>query len=100
MLMALESGELAASVIGDRIAAVRRGAGILELETLYRAAYKTRFHSRLRICSLMRRAAFVPGLAQLAIRVCGRSDHLRHRLSRATRGSSPETYRLPGRLNG
>jgi flavin-dependent dehydrogenase len=100
MLMALESGELAASVIGDRIAAVRRGAGILELETLYRAAYKTRFHSRLRICSLMRRAAFVPGLAQLAIRVFGRSDHLRHRLSRATRGSSPETYRLPGRLNG
>jgi hypothetical protein len=100
MLMALESGELAASVIGDRIAAIRRGAGILELETLYRAAYKTRFHSRLRICSLMRRAAFVPGLAQLAIRVFGRSDHLRHRLSRATRGSSPETYRLPGRLNG
>jgi flavin-dependent dehydrogenase len=100
MLMALESGELAASVIGDRIAAIRLGAGILELETLYRAAYKTRFHSRLRICSLMRRAAFVPGLAQLAIRVFGRSDHLRHRLSRATRGSSPETYRLPGRLNG
>jgi len=100
MLMALESGELAASVIGDRIAAIRRGAGTLELETLYRAAYKTRFHSRLRICSLMRRAAFVPGLAQLAIRVFGRSDHLRHRLSRATRGSSPETYRLPERLNG
>jgi len=100
MLMALESGELAASVIGDRIAAIRRGAGTLELETLYRAAYKTRFHSRLRICSLMRWAAFVPGLAQLAIRVCGRSDHLRHRLSRATRGSAPETYCLPERLNG
>jgi flavin-dependent dehydrogenase len=97
MLMALESGELAASVIGDRITAIRRGAGILELETQYRAAYKTRFHSRLRICSLMRRAAFVPGLAQLAIRVCGQSDHLRQRLSRATRGSVPEAYCLPER---
>jgi menaquinone-9 beta-reductase len=100
MLMALESGELAASVIGDRIAAIRRGAGIVELETLYRAAYRTRFHARLRVCSLMRRAAFVPGLAQLAIRVFGLSDHLRHRLSRATRGSAPETYCPPGRLNG
>jgi menaquinone-9 beta-reductase len=100
MLMALESGELAASVIGDRIAAIRRGTGILELETLYRAAYKTRFHSRLRLCSLMRRAAFVPGLAQLAIRVFGLSDHFRHRLSRATRGSARETYSLPERLNG
>ena len=100
MLMALESGELAAGVIGDWIAAIRHGAGISELETLYRAGYKTRFHSRLRICSLMRRAAFVPGLAQLAIRVCGRSDHLRHRLSRATRGNAPEPFCLSERLNG
>lgn len=100
MLMALESGELAAQVIGDRMAEIRRGAGIVELEMLYRAAYKTRFHSRLRICSMMRRAAFVPGLAQLAIRVFGASDHLRHRLSRATRGGAPETYCLPERLNG
>ena len=100
MLMALESGALAAGVIGDRMAEIRRGAGIVELETIYRAAYKTRFHSRLRICSMMRRAAFVPGLAQLAIRAFGRSDHLRQRLSRATRGSTPETYCLPERLNG
>ncbi len=97
MLMALESGELAAGSIGDRMTEIRRGAGIVELETTYRAAYKARFHSRLRICSLMRRAAFVPGLAQLAIRACGRSDHLRQRLSHATRGSAPETYCLPER---
>ena len=88
MLMALESGELAASVIGNQLGA---SAGLLSLEERYRAAYKARFHSRLRICSLMRRAAFVPGVAQVAIRVFGLSDHLRHRLSRATRGT-------PGKL--
>jgi menaquinone-9 beta-reductase len=87
MLMALESGELAASVIGNHLGATNPGTGLLELEARYRAAYQARFDSRLRICSLMRRAAFVPGLAQMAIRVCGLSDHLRHRLSRATRGT-------------
>lgn len=88
MLMALESGELAASVIGHQLGATGLGAGLVELEGSYRAAYKAMFHSRLRICSLLRRAAFVPGLAQAAIRVFGSSDHLRHRLSRATRGTS------------
>ena len=85
MLMALESGELAAGVIGDHMEAVRLGAGFVDLETRYRAAYKERFHLRLRICSMMRRAAFVPGLAQLAIGVFGASDRFRRRVSRATR---------------
>ena len=97
MLMAMESGELAANVIADQMAAIRLGTGVVELETRYRAAYKTRFHSRLRVCSMMRRAAFVPGLAQMAIGVFGRSDHLRRRVSRATRGRTPATYCLPQR---
>ena len=84
MLMALESGELAASVIRDQAEAT---GPRVELEESYRAAYQAKFHSRLRICALLRRAAFVPGLAQAAIRVFGLSDHLRHRLSRATRGT-------------
>jgi menaquinone-9 beta-reductase len=88
MLMALESGELAAGVIGDHLATIRLGAGFVELETSYRAAYKARFHARLRVCSMIRRAAFLPGLAQMAIGVFGLSDHLRHRVSRATRGQS------------
>ena len=99
MLMALESGELAAGVISDHLPAIRLGAGLVDLETRYRAAYKTRFHSRLRVCSMIRRAAFVPGLAQMAIRVFGTSDHLRRRVSRATRGGAPETYSLSERLN-
>jgi flavin-dependent dehydrogenase len=99
MLMALESGELAAGVIGSYITAIRSGAGLAELETRYRAAYRKRFHSRLRTCSMLRRAAFVPGLAQLAIRFFGASDSLRQRVSRATRGDAGETCSLHQRLN-
>ena len=99
MLMALESGELAAGVIGNQMPAIRSGAGIAELETTYRAAYRKKFHSRLRTCSMIRRAAFAPGLAQLAIRLFGASDSLRHRVSRATRGDARETYSLHQRLN-
>lgn len=95
MLMALESGELASRVIADQLA----GAGLANLETSYRAAYKLRFHSRLRVCSLIRRAAFIPGLAQMAIGAFGLSDQLRRRVSRATRGDSSETYCLSQRLN-
>jgi len=98
MLMALESGELAAGVIREHICAIRSGAGLVELETAYASAYRKRFHSRLRVCSMMRRAAFVPGLAQLAIRAFGASDRLRRGMSRATRGGRPEAYCLHERL--
>jgi menaquinone-9 beta-reductase len=124
MLMALESGELAADVISEQrygtptrrgservhdassVAsveadplAIASGSVNFDLESRYRAAYKTRFDSRLRICSMIRRAAFVPGLAQFAIRLFGASDHLRRRVSWATRGGAPKTYSLSERLN-
>ncbi|HMJ24275.1 MAG TPA: FAD-dependent monooxygenase [Pyrinomonadaceae bacterium] len=99
MLMALESGELAAGVIGDHLPALRSGAGVDDLNNRYHAAYKTSFDSRLRTCSMIRRAAFVPGLAQLAIGVFGASERLRRRVSRATRSGAPETYSLSERLN-
>jgi menaquinone-9 beta-reductase len=100
MLMALESGELAARVIGDRLDSIRAGLGTSELEKIYGAEYQAKFHSRLRVCSLMRRGAFIPGLAQLAIRIFATSDRLRHCVSRATRGGPAETFCLPERLNG
>ena len=84
MLMALESGELAASAVTRHL---ERG-GDQEFELLdsdYRALYAERFNTRLRVCALLRRAAFVPGLAAAAILACGASDHLRRRLARATR---------------
>ena len=93
MLMALESGELAAEIIADHLDAVRGGSGFEELGKQYRIAYEKRFDSRLRICSLMRRAAFVPGLAELAIRFFGTSDRLRQFVTRATRGTSRDDLR-------
>jgi flavin-dependent dehydrogenase len=96
MLMAMESGELAARLIGERLGAIRDGSGVDELARVYRSSYNEKFHSRLRICSVMRRAAFVPGLAQMAIRIGGVSDRLRRRISRATRGVPAETVCLPG----
>jgi len=86
MLMAMESGELAASVITNRLAEIRQGAQITELGNHYRTRYQQRFDSRLRLCSIMRRAAFVPGLAELAIRFFAASKLLRRNVTRATRG--------------
>jgi flavin-dependent dehydrogenase len=85
MLMALESGELAARVITPRLAGLRGGEGFEELASDYRALYGVRFNARLRVSSLLRRAAFVPGLAATAIRLFGASTGMRRRLAQATR---------------
>jgi flavin-dependent dehydrogenase len=99
MLMALESGQLAARVIGDHLRADGSDSSVTGLAARYKAAYRSRFDSRLRTCSLIRRAAFVPGLAQMAIGVFGASERLRRRVSRATRSSAPETYSQAERFN-
>jgi flavin-dependent dehydrogenase len=93
MLMALQSGELVAQVIATHLEAIRDGRGLEELSEEYRAAYNRIFDSRLRVCSLMRRAAFVPGLAELAIRFFDKSVRLRQFVTRATRGGSRENLR-------
>jgi flavin-dependent dehydrogenase len=93
MLMALESGELVAEVILDHLETIRTGHGLEELGAQYRSVYERRFDSRLRICSLMRRAAFVPGLAEMAIRLFRTSDRLRQCVTRATRGASRDNLR-------
>lgn len=85
MLMALESGEIAADVIAMHLSALRRGGSFRPLAREYEAIYRARFGARLRLCSLLRRAAFVPGLAAAAIRLFGSSERLRRRMARATR---------------
>lgn len=85
MLMALESGEIAALVIARHLRQLRVGQGFDELAGNYRALYHDRFNARLRACSLLRRAAFVPGLAAAAIHLFGTSEGLRRRMARATR---------------
>jgi flavin-dependent dehydrogenase len=93
MLMALQSGELVAQIIADHLDAIRNGCGFDELSAQYQVAYEKRFDSRLRICSLMRRAAFVPGLAEMAIRFFRTSDRLRQFVTRAARGPSGDDLR-------
>jgi flavin-dependent dehydrogenase len=96
MLMALESGELAARSVARWLDGL--GQKPLSFDSLgsdYRSLYLKRFNARLRICALLRRAAFVPGLAEAAILACGASTHLRRRLARATR--RPPLKSLSGR---
>jgi flavin-dependent dehydrogenase len=87
MLMALESGELVAGLIGERLPQLRNGSET-DLATAYTSSYQKQFNSRLRLCSLIRRAAFVPGMADLAIRFFGVSEAVRRRVTRATRSTS------------
>jgi menaquinone-9 beta-reductase len=86
MLMALESGEIAARVITQHLAGLRKSEQAFEqLAARYRRLYRERFNRRLNLCALLRRAAFVPGLASLAIRLFGASERLRRPVARATR---------------
>ena len=85
MLMAFESGELAAG-------AIMRHRNNLTNDALaqeYTEEYARKFDSRLRICGLLRRAAFKPRLADLGIAIFGASEQLRSKIARATR--SPES---------
>ncbi len=93
MLMALESGILAADMITRHLAMLRQGEAFESLASDYRAAYLRRFHQRLRISGLLRRAAFVPRLAEAAILFFGASSRIRRKLARATRHSSSREAR-------
>jgi flavin-dependent dehydrogenase len=87
MLIALESGELAAQTITNQLERLRRNASFAPLACEYRMEYGKKFDSRLRICSLLRRAAFVPSLAEAAILFFGISTRLRCKVARTTRPS-------------
>lgn len=79
MLMAFESGELAAEVV------VRNRENLTAVESEYAAEYVRKFDSRLRICSLLRRVAFKPRLAGCAIAILGASTRLKSKIVSATR---------------
>jgi menaquinone-9 beta-reductase len=100
MLMAFESGELAAAVLARRLDGLRRacasggaapgGGPFAALAEEYRALYRERFDARLRVCSALRRAAFAPAwAAEAAVRALGASEALRRLLARATRSGRP-----------
>lgn len=98
MLMALESGELAAQAIIRHLARLRRDGSFEILAGDYRASYDERFRARLRVCAGLRRAAFVPRLAEALIYLLGASDWARRRLARATRNAKVQgsKFKLQG----
>lgn len=84
MLMALESGELAAQVIVRHRNKLDAGG----LAADYLESYRKKFDSRLKICSLLRRAAFHPRLTELGVALFGASERFRSRVARATRSAA------------
>lgn len=88
MLMALQSGEVAAKTILEYLGRLQESASFDSLASDYRVRYAKSFDSRLRISGLLRRAAFVPRLADAAIRCFGASTLLRRKLALSTRGAS------------
>lgn len=107
MLMALEGGELAAESILRALDPARSHDARRSTENAhptphdseantydtlareYRAAYDERFGARLRLCGMLRRAAFAPtAFAELAVMALGASARLRRTLARATRSGS------------
>jgi flavin-dependent dehydrogenase len=98
MLMALESGELAAKIINDFLDQQTDLRNLAELRSAYTTRYHKMFDSRLKLSSMLRRAAFVPGFAAAAVALFGTSDLVRRKLAQATRGSRPETSTVAMRL--
>jgi flavin-dependent dehydrogenase len=85
MLMALESGEMAAQTIARHIKLLRNNESFDEAAADYRALYNRVFGARLRVSALMRRAAFVPRFAETLIFALGASERARRYLARSTR---------------
>jgi hypothetical protein len=93
MLMALESGEIAAHTVARWLDSSGASPSSGGLANDYRLRYAERFNARLRVCSVLRRAAFVPRLAEAMMLALGASAGARRSLARATRRSS---IGLPG----
>ena len=79
MLMALESAEiLARSISGNALSSNK-------IAEDYKILHHQKFQKRMRVCSIMRRAAFVPNFAKIAISALSLSRAAREILARSTR---------------
>jgi len=96
MLMALESGELAATFISRLLKNSEFVDHFLlaHLSCAYSEEYRKTFDLRLRTSWFIRLTACKPRLAEVTILVCGLSDRFRNRIARATRSCSAEPRSL------
>jgi flavin-dependent dehydrogenase len=83
MLMALESAEILARAIAAEAFFPEKIAEI------YEGLHKEKFQKRLRVCSLIRKAAFTPNLAAFAISVLSLSGTALEFLAQSTRQMMP-----------
>ena len=81
MLMAFESAELLAKAL------VEHRFSTADAAENYKLNFQRKFQKRLRICSLLRRAAFMPNLAKTVISALSLSRGAREFLTRSTRES-------------
>ena len=88
MLMAFESGELAAGAIVSHLRALKSGYSHLSLARDYQAAYAQKFNGRLRISGWLRFTAFLPFADEAAVLFFSLNDRLRRKLARATRSTA------------
>ncbi len=79
MLLAFESAEILAHTIIENALYPERIAEV------YKSRHREKFQNRLRVCSILRRAAFVPNLARLAISALNLSKTARKFLTHSTR---------------
>lgn len=89
MLMAMESAALLAKCIGLHRASPDA------LTASYTSLYRQMFARRLRICSLLRKAAFLPDLAAGLISLLSLSEKAREFLTRSTRTVLPAEHNKP-----
>lgn len=82
MLLALESGKIAASSITQSFST---GYKFADFAIDYKRRYSAAFDRRLRACSLLRYAAFSPILAESTIALLKLNESLRRRVARSTR---------------
>ena len=85
MLMALESAEILAELFTENVLVAE------QIAKNYKVLHNEKFQKRLRVCSIMRRAAFVPKLAGFAISALNLSENVRRVLARSTRGTLSAT---------
>lgn len=84
ILLALESAKIAAGVIAGELSK-SRARSFEHLAREYNRRYAAAFDRRLRVSSLLRRAAFVPFLAETVIKTLALSSGLTRLIARATR---------------
>jgi len=96
MLMALDSAETVSRAIVRYQNKFYVETTLQDLTDSYLVEYSSKFRSRLRLCSFLRRAAFNPLLAESVIALCNMSTRLKTVLARGTRGATAGNDKTTG----